>query len=410
MNDLDLNRLYRIRDIILTYLNGNISTEEEVELSEWLIQKESNDRLFQEIINQANISQVTKRFKELEDSKEATFQQICSKIRQPVPGITRVLSPSKLRYIAAAISLLIISVGAFFYVKQYNTTDLKVEVNHNDIPPGRNRAMLTLADGSLIALDSVHNGALTQQGNTKVLKLNNGQLVYEKNGHSEKGSIFYNTIATPRGGQYQLQLPDGSKVWLNAASSLRFPTVFDNRERSVELTGEAYFEITRIHQGGKKVPFRVDILSARGGAAIGEVEVLGTHFNIMAYQDEEHISTTLLEGSVKVTKGVNTTLLAPGQQAEMGEFGEIKLHENANLEEVMAWKNGYFQFNRTDLKAVMRQISRWYNVDVSYEGTVADRQFGGKISRDANASEVLKILELSNVHFRIEDKRIVVIP
>jgi ferric-dicitrate binding protein FerR (iron transport regulator) len=221
---------------------------------------------------------------------------------------------------------------------------------------------------------------------------------------------FSNIISIPRGGQYKLQLPDGSKVWLNAASSLRFPTAFDDKERRVELKGEAYFEITPlITKEGRKSRFIVDI-DPFPGIVGTRVEVLGTHFNIMAYNDERDMKTTLLEGAVKVTKGTATQLLVPGQQARINKEGPIRLVENVDVNEAVAWKNGYFQFTSDNLSTVMRQIARWYDVDISYEGKIPERQFGGKISRNANISEILRILELSNVHFRIENKRIIVSP
>ncbi|SFD01116.1 FecR family protein [Chitinophaga sp. CF118] len=411
MNEMDLKQVYEIRDIILKYLNGNINDKEEIQLNHWLGEKKTNNKLFREIVDQETMILFTTRFKELEEGKAEVFQHICDQIDRPRSRFIWLLSSGKFRYIAAAISILFISMAAFYLINQNSTPDYSIEVRNKDLAPGRNTATLLLADGSVITLDSAENGVLAQQGNAKVIKLDSGQLVYEKGHNSSDAAAAYNTISTPRGGQYQLQLPDGSKVWLNAASSLRFPTVFNDKERKVELAGEAYFEVAQVSvKAGKKIPFMVDILPSPGEASVGQVKVLGTHFNIMAYADEGDIRTTLLEGAVKVTKGASTTLLAPGQQAQMEEIGQIKLVENANIEEVMAWKNGYFQFNRADLPSVMRQIARWYNVDISYEGKIPDRKFGGKISREANASEVLKILELSDVHFRIENKQIVVIP
>jgi ferric-dicitrate binding protein FerR (iron transport regulator) len=238
------------------------------------------------------------------------------------------------------------------------------------------------------------------QGNTKVIH-KDGQIVYDDENMS-KNALLYNAITTPKGRQYQLTLADGSKVWLNAASSIRYPTAFPGNERVVEITGEAYFEITP----DRIKPFRVFVKGM-------EVQVLGTHFNINSYDDEATIKTTLLEGSVKVKMNNNTRLLLPGQQAQISSNagdGDIKVVKDIDLAVVMAWKNGYFSFDKTDLGAVMRQISRWYIVDIIYTGKIPDRKFGGEISRNNNLSEVLKILEESKVKFRIEGAKIFVLP
>jgi ferric-dicitrate binding protein FerR (iron transport regulator) len=284
-------------------------------------------------------------------------------------------------------------------------------VAKNDVAPGGNKAVLTLSDGTQIVLDSAMNGVLSSQGNSKVLKLNSGQLAYTANGESLKGSsvkggaekgnrsLVYNTITTPRGGQYQLVLADGTKVWLNASSSLRYPVAFTGPERRVELSGEGYFEVVK----NAAMPFRVR-------ANDMDVDVLGTHFNVNAYADETAIKTTLLEGAVKVTSLVSSHILSPGQQAQLNKEGLLHIVSAVDLEEVVAWKEGYFQFNQADLKSIMRQISRWYDVDIRYEGEIPNRQFGGDISRTANVSEVLNILKMSQVHFRIEGRTIVLTP
>ncbi|HEY9259959.1 FecR family protein, partial [Chitinophaga sp.] len=206
-----------------------------------------------------------------------------------------------------------------------------------------------------------------------------------------------------RSKQYQLVLADGSSVWLNAASSVRFPAAFSGNVRRVEITGEAYFEVAPLLRNGKKVPF---IVSTHGM----EVQVLGTHFNVNAYPDERTIKTTLLEGSVIVTKGKTKQLLKPGEQARLDPGNNLVLYKDVDTDREIAWKNGYFSFDQADLSSVMRQISRWYDVDIVYAGQVPDRHFGGEISRTSRVSEVLKILEESKVHFKIEEKRIIVLP
>lgn len=310
------------------------------------------------------------------------------------------------RVAAAAAIILMIGTGTFFLFFKTSKNEITKKENpnpiQNDVAPGGNKAVLTLADGTTIILDNAANGTLTKQGNTKILK-QDGQLAYNAlNDPSislRTTEVLYNTIATPRGGQYQLTLSDGSKVWLNAASSIRFPVSFSGKERKVEITGEAYFEVAK----NASIPFKVNV------AGKGEVEVLGTHFNINSYADEATINTTLLEGKVKVSSSVNSEFLSPGQQALLNLNGQITLNTNADAEEVMAWKNGLFNFNSLNIENIMRQISRWYDVDVTYEGKISKETFSGIVGRNSNASQVLKIIEEGGVKFRIEGKKIVVL-
>ncbi len=254
-----------------------------------------------------------------------------------------------------------------------------------------------MADGSSIILDQAQNGNLATQGNTKILKMN-GMLSYNTS-QNKTTKVLYNTISTPRGGQYQLIFTDGTKVWLNAASSLRFPTNFEGKERKVELSGEAYFEVAK----NKAMPFKVKVNKM-------EVEVLGTHFNINSYEDESTIRTTLLEGSVRINQNKNTGILKPGQQAQTDQFGAIKIINDADLEEAIAWKEEKFQFGRADIHEVMRQVARWYDVNIEYKGTVSSH-FGGTISRNANLSQVLDMLHLTGkVKFEVKDRKIIVMP
>ena len=246
-----------------------------------------------------------------------------------------------LRY--AAVVLLIIAGSGTYLLLQDKTPSKPATIASykeqtkqikRDLAPGGNKAVLTLGDGSTIVLDDAKNGALTQQGNTKVLKLN-GKLTYDPAG-TKNDEILYNTITTPRGGQYQIELPDGSQVWLNAVSSLRFPTAFAGKERRVEVTGEAYFEVAK----NATMPFKVVIATPAGNGT--EIEALGTQFNIMAYNDEVAVRTTLLEGSVKINQDSKPVLLKPGQQARLQDKS-LKIIENVDTEEVIAWKNGYFR-------------------------------------------------------------------
>ncbi|SIO38172.1 FecR family protein [Chitinophaga niabensis] len=325
-------------------------------------------------------------------------------VRQSIMVGKPAKKPSRIRRIlpyAAAAALIAFAVTGLIYFFQPATRGEQIlsEGVPYQVMPGGNKAVLTLADGSQITLDSTGNGAIANQGNVQVIKLDSGQLAYNAVREGAEGEMRYNTLATPKGGQFRVILPDGSKVWLNAASSLRFPTAFTGKEREVQLTGEAYFEIAR----NPGLPFKVNVKGMM-------VQVLGTNFNIMAYDDEMNIQTTLLEGAVKVNKGTQAVQLKPGQQAQLNATGSMSVSENVDVEGVVAWKNGYFHFNHESLEGVMRQVGRWYDAEITYEGTIPGREFGGKIGRGSDIKDVLKILELSNVHFRIEGKKIIVTP
>jgi ferric-dicitrate binding protein FerR (iron transport regulator) len=273
----------------------------------------------------------------------------------------------------------------------------------NDAAPGRNNAVLTLADGRTITLDSAANGGLAEQGNIKVIKLN-GRISYTNSGGAAANSAaLMNTISTARGNQYQLVLADGSKVWLNAASSLRFPAAFTGRERKVEITGEAYFEIAP----NAAMPFKV---MANGA----EINVLGTSFNVNAYTDETAVKTTLLEGSVRVSSApvvarhLSSVLLSPGQQARLNTTGTVSVTTPADVTADIAWKEGYFLFDNTDLATLMRQVSRWYDVDVVFTGNITDDGFTGKVSRGVPLSRLLQVLELNDIHCILKGKTVIV--
>lgn len=308
--------------------------------------------------------------------------------------------------IAASI-LLVLSAGLFFYTKRVpaGPAFTKAPVQKKEmITPGGNKAILTLSDGSTIILDHAKNGLLAKQAGVSIQKTSDGKLLYTfaKNVDSSDGgsaaSVIYNKIETPVGGKYQINLPDGSTVWLNASSSLRFPALFAGKTREVELTGEAYFDVAK----NKSKPFKV-----RSNDQI--VEVLGTQFNINSYSDEGMVKTTLIEGSVKVIYKDRVVLLGPGQQFQPSHSA-AKIVE-ADTEEVVAWKNGYFLFKDEDIQSIMRKVSRWYDVDVSYSGDIPAVGFGGNISRSKNINEVLDALQLTNaVHFKIQGRRVTVMP
>jgi transmembrane sensor len=305
-------------------------------------------------------------------------------------------SPLKIWLPAAAAILIFLSAGFYFLVLKQQEIPAGPSYVKKDIAPGGNKAVLILADGSEIILDHAKNGRLVSQGNVSINKIGNGQLKYNI-GKPELGaagrSFALNTIATPRGGQYHVILPDGTRVWLNASSSIKFPMVFSARERNVEVTGEAYFEVV----SNSARPFNVK-------AGETNIRVLGTHFNVMAYTDEQGVNTTLLEGKVKVSSGKIVNVMKPGQQALVLN-GTINI-TTANVEEAVAWKNGYFYFKDSDIKTVMRQISRWYDVDVEYKGNVPETVFSGKMYRNVNISKVLEVLNYFKIEYNITDSKI----
>jgi transmembrane sensor len=308
------------------------------------------------------------------------------------------------RLVSAAAVLLFTSTGIYFYLSNDKPVAKKqiVKVKHsllNDALPGGNKAILTLSNGQTIILDNAQNGTLAKQGTTTVNKTMNGQLVYNAmNNGTANTALSINTITTPRGGQYQITLPDGTDVWLNSASSISFPTRFSGNFRNVEITGEAYFEVTK----SKKMPFRVKTNRA-------EIEVLGTHFNVNAYDDESLMKTTLLEGAVNVKNGLSTSKLIPGQQAQIDPLGKTKVLNHVDVEDEVAWKNGIFQFNDAGVDMILRQASRWYDVDVTYKGKVPNREFTGRISRNVKASELLNMLKYTGVDIKIEGNKIIVL-
>lgn len=329
-------------------------------------------------------------------SREELRSQMLSPMLQYIKGEKTVVGKW---YWAAASLLVLIITGSIYYTKEKkeHLQAVNQPAVHNNILPGSNKATLTLANGSVIVLEDEHSGTLAKQGSVQVIKLNNGQLAY-KDGQGKDGGqpASFNTLSTPRGGQYQVTLPDGTVVWMNAASSLVFPTAFTGKDRTVKLKGEAYFEVAaNDHQ-----PFIVSVNNM-------EVRVLGTHFNVMAYEEEQVVKTTLLQGMVKVASSNKEVLLKPGQQAKMKHSGEMNVLP-VNVEEVIAWKNGIFSFNDATIEEVMQQIARWYDAEVVYPDGVPKGLFRGEIDRTADISTVLKILEVSGVKFTVEGHKILV--
>ena len=382
-----MNQNELFKELMEQFISGEITPEGKTMLLEMLDNPQYSEELnsilrdnFDSVEIPSVSSEVTEKFiEELKGKMNAS-----SKIEK-----TAVIKLFNWKKIAVAASILIaVGIGTFVvFQKGDEAPVVAVSKQVNDKAPGKTGAILTLADGSKIVLDSLGNGLVANQNNTTVSK-KNGALVYKSGNNSE---LVYNTMTTPRARQYNLELSDGTKVWLNASSSLTFPTSFASNERKVILTGEAYFEVAK----DKKRPFRVSVNEM-------QVNVLGTHFNINAYDDEATINTTLLEGSVLLSEKSQKVLLKPGQQAQKQKKGTIVVNNKVNIDEVMGWKNGVFYFENANLQTVLREISRWYDVDVVFEKGIPVRTFEGEIQRNLKLSQVLKILEKNKVHFKID--------
>jgi transmembrane sensor len=378
-----------LRELLKNYLAGKAT----------LKQKNFLDRYFEHFENRENIvDQLTEKEKsELEQKMEAA---IFTKIKASRP--VRKIGFFRMAAAAAVIGVLIIA-GLYFSrnsKRDQSTAEKKPQVqpNKNDLDPGSNKAVLILADGREIDLDDSQIGDITKQGNAVVRKTSDGQVVYNMMQPGANSlEIKNNTIQTPVGGEYQVILPDGTKVWLNSSSKLEFPTAFTGKERVVNLSGEGYFEVAK----NAMMPFKVKVNDM-------EVKVLGTHFNIMAYPDESIAKTTLLEGSINISKGKDSKILVPGQQARTASNDKIDVSK-ADVESAIAWKNGYFKFDRDGIQTVMRQLARWYDMEVLYSGSVPQDEFSGKIRRNVKASKALEFLEQTGLHFKIDGKKVTIL-
>lgn len=362
------------------YRSGTLTEQEEMEFFSWYetVSAEEFHQQLQAASGPVLYEEASPAF--LEQLRRRLQEQDRAKVRR-----MRVWWPAAAAAVLAAILVFTLRPG----------TPKKELAGKADVAPGHSGAMLTLADGKQITLDSMGNGILANQNGTTVI-MQNGGLSYDA---GKASGIAYNTVSTPRARQFRLTLPDGSQVWLNAASAIRYPTAFTGNERKVEVKGEAYFEVAK----DAAKPFLVQINNQ------ATLEVLGTHFNINAYDDETNIRATLLEGSVKISLRTEAAILQPGQQAEVNS--NIKINNQVNTAQVVAWKEGTFNFDQLGIAEVMRQLSRWYNIEVVYEGAIPTRKFYGEIGRNLSLSQVLEGLKASGVNFRIEaGNRLVVLP
>jgi transmembrane sensor len=392
------NEPYELAELISGYLCNVLSTEEEAQLTQ-ILEKDEHKRKILEYYKQTAPAQ-----ERLDYMNSLNTDTAWNKVRQRYDSnLGKSRNYGFLKY-AAVLVLMVSSVAVWliFDTKDNKAiTSLAVNKHRNDVLPGSNIAVLVLSDGRKVRLDS-GKVALQEKDGTQ-LSGHQGGLVYSNNVASDKEEILYNTLIVPPAGTYNIQLPDGTNVWLNAMSKLRFPVKFGTKERTVELIGEAYFEVTK----NINVPFKVLTHNQT-------IEVKGTHFNVNSYAEENFSRTTLLEGSVQVSDPAapgKSWTLSPGEQATTNKrTGQIILAK-ANLKEAIAWKNGYFLFNDEQLESIMTKVARWYDIEVVYEGKLEEQSFLGKIERSKEISSILKLLELTgNVHFKISGRRVIVMP
>lgn len=383
----------KIRQLLRKYVTEGLDEEEKTLLADAIAA--ADDTVFQDVMQEHEgfvFNAVSKR-----GSDDELFERTRKKIAVIETTSTLIRKTSRIRYWAAAAAVLLVVVtGAWIYLQQLPT--VKRTVNTSEIAAATAKATLTLGNGAVVELDSAGNQLIPQGGAS--VQQRGGLLVY--NSGDADASVSINTLTTPRGGQFKVQLPDGSRAWLNAASSLRYPTAFRGADRSVEVTGEVYFEVA----ANASAPFVVHVKDKM------QVKVLGTDFNINAYEDDRKIYTTLLAGRVQVyAQPTNSYIdLRPSQQAVFGRDANLDLNKTVDIEQVVAWKNGIFYFEDAELRQVMTQLSRWYDVDVTYEPGVGQQHFSGKLPRDLELSQLLSVLDMSEIRYRIEGRRLIIKP
>ncbi|WP_316815403.1 FecR family protein [Pedobacter nyackensis] len=394
-----------IAGVIKKYMEGGMTPAEQAELHELLLAGQDN-QIVDHILTLMDKEQEQSPLAEEEITGILRNIFTLDQIEKPVLHIRH----NRFPLIAAASVAILLSIGFFFYQsinsKRQAEQALQIAKSKNTIIPGSNKATLKLQNGQLIELNDKPQGEIASIAGVSIRKDKNGQLVYQVSNNTEKESQGINTISTPKGGQYQIILADGTKVWLNAMSKLSYPTSFKGNKREVTLEGEAYFDV-------KKNTAQPFLVNSNGQ----QIEVLGTHFNVNAYADEDDVKTTLIEGSVRLTtlnkqqkinRNSKIATLVPGQQAITNTTGKLSL-QAADMEQAIAWKNGEFSFSGRRVDEVMRQIARWYDVDIEYRTDVSNKELMGSVSRFKDIREVLRKLEYTSViHFKIEGRRIIV--
>ena len=390
-----LKESQRVARLIAGFIQQDLSEEEQEALDGWVGVSDENMKLFEELTDEKNIDKSLEWFNRLDT--EQSLEKVKARI-QANTYHTKNLFRNYWMYAAAAI-VIIVAGGVYYMDTGAGKPSVSVPViiaANDDLQPGVSKAVLLTGNGGQVDLSASSDSVIRIEGN--IAAHNSGTMLSYSADIKSNQAVSFNTLKTPAGGEYQVRLPDGSRVWLNAASSLTYPTMFTAATRTVELSGEGYFEVAK----NEEKPFIVKTSTV-------DVQVLGTHFNVKAYKDEESVMTTLLEGLVKINSGNTSALLNPGQQA-ISDRKDIKVVNKEDVEEVVAWKNGLFSFNRDSIQTVMSQIARWYNIDVVYQSKI-NHLFTGRIYRNSTASQVFRLLEVSgDVHFKVEGRSVMVTP
>lgn len=391
------------KNLFQRYLEDAISFEEYQKLREWALDSNNEEELG-EIIKLALDKRTTLTGEFSEIHIDLIYQELLNRkelitIKEHSITNTPRSHFQRTAWVRYAALLLIIAGTAAIIFQLSQSQKEKMLVNNakqqKDILPGGNKAILTLADGSSILLDSASNGNIAREGNTQIVKRTNGEIVYSATG--EKNSkVLLNTMSTPKGGQYQLILPDGTKVWLNTASSITYPVSFVGKERAVRITGEVYIDVAVDKQRAFRVELNNKLI----------IHVLGTSFNVNAYEDEQSVKTTLVEGALRITTGTQTVLLKPGQQAAFNS--EVRIIPSVPIEHVTAWKRGLFNFEGATVEELLRQVARWYDLEIVYKNAVPIQEFQGDLGRDLSLAQLLKVLKLFNISAVLDGKRLIV--
>lgn len=372
--------------LIIKKINDTLSPEEESVFAVWYNESDSNREYFERVKSnyQADIEEI-----DLNKAWKAIDKKITPKNNKK----------SYYKYAIAASVALLLGVGYLTMKQTESFTNFGIGTENSVVEKStpNNDVVLTLSDGSIVVLNDKKSGVVANQENVVITKDKDGQIRYDENNKPRNGKVSFNTLVTPNGKTFQIELPDGTNVWMNAGSSLKYPTYFEGDDRSVVLTGEAYFEVAHNAQ----MPFKV---FSNGQ----EVEVLGTHFNIRAYENEPVLKTTLLEGKIKITEGSNSALVKPGQQIVVSLDKHSMRAKEVNTELAVAWKERLFYFENAKYDEIMREIERWYDVDVIYKGKIPDERFEGAIQKDLKLNQILKMLESKDVHFKIAGKEVIV--
>jgi transmembrane sensor len=390
----------RIAELILKHLRQQMTSQDVEELQQWLDESHENLSLFESIADEQSLIE---QLHEFHEAKKNTWERIST-------GISNERKTARIRRIyrsmSAVAAVLLLVAGGIYWMNKPTVNAIAhhsppaAQLTLDDVKAGDNKATLKLGDGSIMQLTGAQNGTLATEKGMQIVKKEDGQLEYRAVStiNDQTANVSYNSITTPRGGQYKVVLSDGTKAWLNAASSISYPVAFAGPDRKVSITGEVYFEVSK----DPRHPFKVNV------AGKGEIEVLGTQFNVNAYDDEATINTTLLEGRVRVRSLLSSSsaTISPGQQARISNAGIFSINNHVDTSQVMAWKNGQFNFRSADIETLMRQAARWYDVDIVYENEKPKDKFSGKINRQVTLGKLLTILEYSEVRVRLEGRRL----